>query len=259
MKHYAVITFLFNKYDLLREPVVVDEEADYYCLTDDSTLKSDTWNIIYIDKFDTDKFTGVQKTYMAKYSFYKYLPEVYDYYVTIDAAIEIVGKLSPVIEMFDKYDYNIGLSMHPARDNWLTEYSCWTGSRGLDRKYVKMFEDYATQNGFNPKGKNGLIECTVKIYKNTPDVIGFINNVYTTLGLVNNFEDKNDQCYFTCVLGLHLNRLSPVFFTRNFYACSKYMVSYFHGTNTRVTTGKAVDINYNPRRLFGNIVNLIDL
>ena len=35
MKHYAVITFLFNKYDLLREPFVVDEEADYYCLTYD--------------------------------------------------------------------------------------------------------------------------------------------------------------------------------------------------------------------------------
>lgn len=26
-----------------------------------------------------------------------------------------------------------------------------------------------------------------------------------------------------------------------------------------ITFGKAVDINYNPRRLFGNIVNLIDL
>ena len=65
MKKYAVVTFLFNHYDLLREPIMVDEKVDYYCLTDDKNLKSNVWQIIYLEKMDTDKLTGVQKTYMT--------------------------------------------------------------------------------------------------------------------------------------------------------------------------------------------------
>ena len=97
MKKYSVITFLFNHYDLLREPLVIDENADYYCITDDKNLKSEHWTIIYVKEFDTDKLTGVQKTYMTKYSFYKYIPTDYEYYFTIDAALEIQNKLLPVV------------------------------------------------------------------------------------------------------------------------------------------------------------------
>jgi hypothetical protein len=48
MEKYAVITFMFNNYDLLREPLVVDDNFDYYCLTDDKQLTSNIWKCIYI-------------------------------------------------------------------------------------------------------------------------------------------------------------------------------------------------------------------
>jgi hypothetical protein len=59
---------MFNDYDILRDPLVVDENFDYYCLTDDKKLSSNVWKCIYIEKLDDVNLTGVQKTYIAKYS-----------------------------------------------------------------------------------------------------------------------------------------------------------------------------------------------
>jgi hypothetical protein len=199
-KKYALVTFLFDGYDLLREPLVVDDKFDYYCLTDDKDLKSDTFKCIYIEEFDTDKLSGVQKTYMAKYSFYKYLPSGYEYYFTIDASIEVAYKLYPIVQFMESGKYEVGLSMHPDRSSWRDEYMSWMLARGLDRKYVKAFNEYAESLGLDPNKKNGLIECTVKLYKNSDNVISFIDDVYKTLGETNNFEDKNGVKHYGYVV-----------------------------------------------------------
>ena len=161
---YAVVTFLFNHYDLLREPLDVDENADYYCLTDDNSLISNNWKCIYIKELDNNDLTGVQKTYMCKYSFYKYIPIDYAYYITIDASIEVASKLSPIIEYANNFD--IGLSIHPIRTKWSDEYSEWEKARGLNHIYYETFYKYSNSLGLNPEAENGLIECTIKIYKN---------------------------------------------------------------------------------------------
>jgi hypothetical protein len=249
---------MFNNYDLLREPLVIDENADYYCLTDDKNLFSQTWNCVYISEMDTDKLTGVQKTYMTKYSFYKYLPKNYDYYVTIDASIEVADKLTRLIEFSEDGGYNIGLSMHPVRKNWNSEYSCWVRNRGLDKKYVEIFNNYVKEcgHGLNPHSDNGLIECTVKIYKNDKEVFRFIDEVYEVLKNTNNFEDKNEQCYLTCILYDYMvgGGLQPFFFTRQLYSNSKYFNSYYHKTNSRWINN--VRIERNTNELFGKKVKL---
>ena len=230
-KKYCVVTFLFNHYDLLREPLVIDEKADYYCITDDFGLKSENWKILYIKEFDTDKLSGVQKTYMAKYSFHKYIPNSYQYYFTIDASLEICGSLSPIIDYMAHNNYEIGLAMHPERDVWKDEYKCWIINRGLDKKYYNIFENFAKISSLNSNEKTGLIECTVKIYKNSETVIKFIEEVYCILKKCNNFEDKNDQCYFTCVFKKYDEKLKSLFFYRQLYSNSKYFYSYYHNTN----------------------------
>jgi hypothetical protein len=254
MKKYCVITFLFNDYDLLREPLVCDENFDYYCITDSKKLSSSNWNCIYVEEFDTDKLTGIQKTYMAKYSFLKYIPNEYEIYFTIDASIEITHELTPIANYVKNNKYDIGLSMHPARSSWGSEYACWISSRGLNRKYANIFNDFAKNMGFNPYGRNGLIECTVKIYTNNSIVKDFINEVYETLKKYNNFEDKNDQCYFTCIYSKYMSRLNTLFFTRQLYCDSIYFKSYVHRTNNRWMND--VPIERNPNILFGNRVNL---
>lgn len=254
MKKYAVITFLFNDYDLLREPLYVDDNADYYCLTDDSTLTSKTWTCVYLEKLDSNLLLGTEKTYIAKYSFYKYIPNSYDYFITIDASIEIANNLSPIIDMMDKENNDIGLSMHNYRSTWNDEYNVWISQHRVDKKYFDIFSEYAISKGYNPSSKTGLIECTMKIYKNTKNVIDFISDVYDVLKETNDFKDKNDQCYFTLVLSKHIDRMNPLFFCRQLYANSKYFNLYYH--KTKRLCHNEVTVERNPNILFGKIVKI---
>ena len=253
MKKYAVITFLFDDYDLLRNPLVVDENADYYCLTDDKTLKNDIWNCLYLENMDTNSLNGIQKTYMIKYSFYKYIPDNYDFFVTIDASLEIKDNLSPLIQMMTDENYDIGLSMHHYRCVWNEEYRAWV-SRGVSNEEIEKFRFYSNKMGFDPNSKTGLIECTMKIYKNNGLNKLFIEEVYNTLNIMNDFKDKNDQCYFTCVLSRYINQFNPLFFTRQFYSDSKYFNMYHHKTNNRIVN--TIPIEKTPNILFGKKVNI---
>ena len=252
MKKYSVITFLFNNYDLLREPLIIDENADYYCLSDDKNLSSKTWNCIYIEEFDTNSLLGTQKTFMAKYSFLKYIPNDYEYFITIDASIEVADNLSPIIKMMEENNFNIGLSMHNYRNVWDDEYKLWIEKRGLLPKYKEIFDDFSRKNGFDPSSKTGLIECTMKIYKNEFVVKSFIEDVYSVLKTINNFEDINDQCYFTCVLSWHINNFKPLYFCRQLYCNSKYFNLYCHKTNRLIFN--EVTVEKNPNFLFGENV-----
>lgn len=244
-KKYCVITFLFNGYDLLREPIFVNDDIDYYCLTDDKSLTSKVWKCIYINDFDTDNLSGVQKTYMAKYSFYKFLHKEYEWYMTIDASLEINCDLMPIFKKLENEGFDIGLSMHPVRSIWKDEYLCWIYARNLNKKYYSIFDDYAKKCGFDSNSQTGLIECTIKIYKNTLDVISFIKELYNVLLETNNFEDKNDQCYFTCVFSKYDNVLKSLFFYRQLYTKSKYFKSYYHKTNNAWQTDRTISNNTN--------------
>lgn len=254
IKKYAIITFLFNNYDLLREPLIIDENFDYYCLTDDKNLTSKNWKCIYIKQFDTDKLSGVQKTYMAKYSFYKYVPTFYKYYMNIDASIEIKDKLTDIMLFFEKNNYDIGLSMHPENDNYFDEYKQWVKVRNLEKKYVKIFKNFCKTENVKENEKTGLIECTVKIYKNKIDVISFIEEVFLTLKKWCNFEDKNEQCYFTQTFKRYIDNLNTCYFYRQFYSNSEYFNSYFHKTNTKWVNN--VTKEENTKILFGRNVYL---
>ena len=45
MNKYCVVTCIFNDYDLVREPLVIDNDCDYYLFTDNKNLTSDNWKI----------------------------------------------------------------------------------------------------------------------------------------------------------------------------------------------------------------------
>lgn len=47
----CVYTVIIGEYDKLRDPTYVTEGWDYICLTDNKNLKSDIWQIIYIDTY----------------------------------------------------------------------------------------------------------------------------------------------------------------------------------------------------------------
>lgn len=249
MKKYAVITFLFNHYDLLREPIMADEKVDYYCLTDDKNLKSDVWQIIYLEKMDTDKLTGVQKTYMTKYSFYKYIPIHYEYFICIDGSIRIKNRLSEVLDFFNKNKYDIAIGIHCERCKYIDEYNAWKKYRSLKDDYINKFEQYCKDNKISSNEETGIMECTVKVFKNSEIVIELIENIYNTLLKYCNFADANDQCYFTNEYKKYDDKLKLGLFYRQFFAGSKYLDLHYH-KSTCLCPNKFIKEKIN-KNLFG--------
>ncbi len=109
----AVYTVITGGKDNLVNPVIVNENWDYYCFTDSHELKSDFWKIMYID--DDMGLDQIRLQRYYKIFMYKVLKD-YDYSIYIDGKNQIVGDLDEYIRF-----YAMNSSMlcfpHPLRKN----------------------------------------------------------------------------------------------------------------------------------------------
>lgn len=224
---YSIITMVFNNYDLLREPEEVDENAEYICITDNPDLKSDVWKIIYMPIFNTDKLTGIQKTYITKYAkLFEVCSTESQYVIRVDASIQIHKKLTPIIEYLNDNEYDALLLIHNYRDDFMNEYNVWIGGRGLDKKYMEQFIRYTSEKGFNIN-HTGIIECTIQCYRICDETATLLNEVNDILYKEVNYKDQ-DQCWFTYVLSKYIDSLKICFGNLQLIA-SSYMDVCYHG------------------------------
>lgn len=232
---YTVITFLFDGYDKLRIPRVVDPNAVYVCLTDDPKLESQVWKCVCVDHFVGSSLTGIQKTYIMKYSFWKYLPadaRYTDWWVVLDGSLEIQESLNPVVRHLDNNGYDMALSVHPDRTDWLAEYDAWIEQRAMDAKWKARFEHVMRKELGIEDFDQGLVECTVRFYRaNNQEILHMLEKTYDLLDRASEFEDPNDQCYFTYVCKPYIQRLRTLLFSRQLYFDSRFFRFYLHGTD----------------------------
>lgn len=231
MNKYCVATCIFNDYDLVREPLIIDNDCDYYLFTDNKNLTSDNWQIIYLQNFDTNLLTGVQKTYMWKYSLYKYIPNLsnYDYIIRIDASILIVNSLNEIIRQMCEYKYDLSIGIHPDRNNRFDEYSVWESARNLESRFIEQYNNFANDVMQN-NNYYGLCENTVQIYKCNKNVFNLLDSCYAYINYYCNFEDANDQCYFSDILSFYIKNLRIHWHSNKLYIDGKYLCLYYHNT-----------------------------
>ncbi len=91
---YCVIT---GKYDELREPEYINDEWDYVLFTDDRSLRSDFWQIRYLE--NEDKLDPVHLQRKTKLLCCEYLKE-YDYSIYIDGKVVITGDMRKLIDEY---------------------------------------------------------------------------------------------------------------------------------------------------------------
>ena len=256
---YCVVTMLFNKYDWLREPVEVDPDADYICITDDKELKSEHWKVIYDPFFDTDKLTGIQKTFMFKYHLYRYIPHIekYDYIVRVDGSIIIYKSLKGIVEYLDRGKYDISVAIHPWRNNFIDEYNAWITVRNIGKEKFDIFlKGIGTYN----LSMEGLCENTFQIYKNCKETFNFLDDVYRIMidaSPTKEIIDPNDQCYFTYTLYQYLDKLRINYHPGTLYRFSDYMKLCFHSSDV---TFSSEPIAYNKvTKFLGRIIFINDM
>jgi hypothetical protein len=229
---YCVVTYIFNNYEILKDPLEIDPDCDYICFTDDASLTSSgTFKIIYLKELDTDKLTGVQKMLALKYQIYRYIPDVekYDYIVRLDGSIAIYKSLRPIVEYMNNWKYDISVAPHYKRDNYIDEYNTWISARNLNPAYYNMFQLAISKSSYN-YSVSGLIETTVQIYRNCKEIYNFLDDLYSMMVFYVNNEDNNDQGWFTFALYQHFDKLRVNFHHPTLYRYSPYMAVCNHGT-----------------------------
>lgn len=102
---YAIITAIFNNYEMVREVENPRDDVEYVLVTDDPTITSTTWNVKLIDAF-FDDMSGYAKAAYVKYHPFEFIES--DVFIWVDGSIQIKEDFTDEIMMpFINSDYEI--------------------------------------------------------------------------------------------------------------------------------------------------------
>jgi hypothetical protein len=153
MKKFLVYTALFGGYDELMDPVEVDDNIEYVCITDNENLRSNVWKFI-ID--DSDELSA------AKNRRYKFLPNLvfieYDYSLYVDSNIKI--NRSPYPLMIEMMDYDICIPSHVKRNCVYDEADACYIAKKLKYDEVRLYKQHLKHIQFPRNAgmtENGII------------------------------------------------------------------------------------------------------
>lgn len=110
-KKMVVYTGIFGGYDDLHDPLVTEKDVDYICFTDNRELKSEQWEIRYVECEYENKAVEVRKYKCLPHRFFK----EYDISFWVDGSGQIMKPLKPLIEKY-MGESGILLFPHPRRD-----------------------------------------------------------------------------------------------------------------------------------------------
>lgn len=219
---YAVITYIFGKNkEILREPLFIDEDVEYICVTDQKDLKSKNWKIIY-DEIPEAKCVRDKMVYV-KYNPFKYTNA--EKICIIDGTLEIKNSLIPLFNQCKECDLLV--KNHSERNNLFDELNEWIKTRNMPKTAINMFETMAKRGSYNLKTKI-LYESCVLVYSNIKEVKDLCLTVIDYMKFLGKETlFLSNQCVLTFLLNTEFKNLKKdyinqkVLFTR-----------YNHGTKT---------------------------
>jgi hypothetical protein len=192
----AVVTYIFGKNtELLREPLVIDSEVDYICVTDQSDLKSEHWRCV-IDTIPEAKCVR-DKMPMVKYNPFKYTDS--DNVIVIDGTIQISSSILPLFKQINKS--HLLIKMHRERHCLFDELNAWCQYRQMDPNVILKFYAMASTDGIDLKN-NFLIESCIIGFHKSPEILKIcqLNLAYMQFLGENGLLCKTNQCPFTYLI-----------------------------------------------------------
>lgn len=95
----VVYTAIFGDYDELKEPLTVNENFKYVCFTDNKQLKSNVWEVRYIECKNAKE---IHKDREFKILPHRFFPE-YDTSIWVDASCWLLGDLNEYMQIYQRY------------------------------------------------------------------------------------------------------------------------------------------------------------
>jgi hypothetical protein len=240
MKKYSILTFLFNGYEFVREPLEVSDDAEYILVTDDENLKSDKWNIKLIPE-EYRNASGFTKTFYVRYHPFEFVNT--NVCLVLDGSIQINTKLDKFIYDFLDSGKDICLSSACMLSNpFYAEYNWFVKMKGYDQYQARKNMAMLKAIGYNESFK-GYFEANIKLCKNdskTNELHGFVWKTILEVSDDKNNVDRLDQTLLSGIVNIIFPELDVFNICRQAIQ-SKCLTWMEHNTNKPIV----VPININ--------------
>ena len=197
-KKIAIVTVLIGAYDSkLLEFEYDNNKYDFICYTNMKRLKSNTWDIRYVDELKVPG-DNARSSYWYKWNPHKYLDKrKYDIMVWVDASLNYIninelGKLISRLE--NNSDISLLIEKHPSRDTLVDETNAniKLNKDNIDnmRRQVMRYFDEGYDDKFTTMVETGL---SIRKYKDAA-LIKLSENIWKEISPKEN--TKRDQLVF---------------------------------------------------------------
>ena len=232
---YTVITCNFGGYEIMREIDNPLSDVEYLYITDDKSITSKTWTIIYDMSYNeyTEPFDKVV-VFRSRVLEYCNSPIC----VRIDGSISINGNsFDETINEMNKNNNDISFIISPRFSTYNSELFSWETQRSIDKKHLSEFINYCALKGFDyVNNKNNICTLTILLQRNN-EINRLLNSKQIeVLNEIKQYNNSNryyrvDQIVFTYVLNEFFEEISvlPLHYT---IISNELTKIYFHNTHT---------------------------
>lgn len=165
-KKVAVYSCITGGYDVLKDPLLVDNLLDYFLISDARNGNGSTWNYLDIPS-DAKKYSGGMINRFCKLNPQKLFND-YDYSIYIDGNVEIVSDIRSLCAIAKDSKIGIAMHLHDRRDCIYNEcIVCKLYKRGNSEAIDRQISKYRTE-GFPEHF--GMVEATIIIVDLNNDI-----------------------------------------------------------------------------------------
>ena len=158
----CVYTCMTGDYDNVREILNKEEGVDYYFFTNNKNIKSNTWQVVYIEDKELNDFYLSRKIKMIGTD----ITNKYDTVVWQDASVQFKKSVKEFVEKYKRQDNNFVAFKHGERSSVAEEANaCFRFFKDSKQNIEKLLKFYKKENYPDDRG---LMEATVFI-KNPKD------------------------------------------------------------------------------------------
>jgi Protein of unknown function (DUF616)/Nucleotide-diphospho-sugar transferase len=170
MKKNCVFTAITNDKDKLVSENSKHDDWDYICFTDNFSLKSDFWNIIYIQKKE-NYLDCIKVSKFYKTNGFKCLPN-YDKLIWKDANIRIIKNFENYVNNLT-FDTDIVFVNHLKRISILEEFDAVVSKKFETAEMINKIKQRYTDFKYNYD--NGLISANLMLFRHNERTIKFFS------------------------------------------------------------------------------------
>ena len=195
---YVVYTALFGEVDKLHDPVGIENDnAIFVCFTDRSDIKSDIWNIVYLEgSADSSRISAKYWKFFGYRSFTKLSIIT----IWVDSSVKIINSLLPLSNQMLENPKGVSiLTFHHPRRSCIYSEFFWIFAMGKESiKSLVRTWFFLKKNKY--KCGNGLIAGTVLIRKYLVEEENKLDNLMIEWWRCINTYSSRDQLTFNLLI-----------------------------------------------------------